>query len=535
MQTAILDRLLDIAHRHSGACDEIWLCANGYETSEALRQFVAPLKRFQEKCEQYGIRLSFQQGITLGHGIDPVVAENRPGLYPFANEDFMCDEKGTRLPGQLCPRSPNVQRFAYEYTKTVLETLNPDSYWLDDDLRVGVCKPQECFCDRCVAEFNRQNNTDYSREQLAGRLFGEEVIEPLRGKWAAFNAEAIAIYAAQSRKAADDLRSGCRLAIQTVWANQFYTADDYRRLLEALAGKERRPVGIRPGALHYTEAEPRGMTHKSMSVAREAARCRRYGFVESICYEQENYPRKVLHKTPEAILTESALALASGCDSLSEYYYDSNNHEPLEYYDDFSRELSMWRPYLETLAASSRRARLGGIARFLGSNAYGHISFNLDDEADEWLAEAGVPVTVEEAGPDAFLVTPKTVQCMAEGDFPRLFARTVLLPADAFDLLAREFPQELEKTAPDAMLARNTLEEAVRTARLIEVVGGCAVVPSCPISDEIAPELLQYGTVVASTVFGTKFAIVPPLEKFPTTYQRQALLDALAHLSHFLS
>ena len=465
---AIFDKILDIAHKYPGACDEVWICAAGYASRDTLLKAVPPLNHYHAKCDEYGIKLSFQQGITVGHGTSPEFMKKRPGLFPFEPDDFMRDQNGTLLPGQLCPRSANVQRFAYEYTKTVLEILKPSSYWLDDDLRLGVSKPQECFCDRCIAEFNRQHNTNYSRKELADRIFGPAVIEPLRGQWAAFNAEAIAIYAAQSRKAADDLQSDCRLAYQSVWANAFFCGNNYRPLLEALSGKEHKSVGIRPGALFYTEETPRSMIHKSMSIAREAARCKRYGFVGSICYEQENYTRKVLHKSPEAIMVESTLALASGCDSLSEYYYSSDNHEPLDYYDDFSHELSQWRPYLELVAASTKRTRLAGLARFLGSNAYNHNSFNLDDNNDEFLAAFGIPITVEEDEPDAYLVTPKTVQCMTEEDLPKLFAKPVIIPADAFDALAKQFPEALAKIAPDAAKARAKKE---RSHELFSVSG----------------------------------------------------------------
>ena len=528
---AIFDKILDIAHKYPGACDEVWLCAPNYATREALLEAVPPLNRFHAKCNEYGIRLSFQQGVTLGHTTAPEFLDKRPGFFPFEPEDFMCDQDGTRLPGQLCPRSANVQRFAYEYAKTILEVLKPSSYWLDDDLRLGVSKPQECFCDRCIGEFNRQHNTSYSRQEIADRLFGPAIIDPLRGQWAAFNAEAIAIYAAQTRKAADDLQSECRLAYQSVWANAFFCGNNYRPLLEALSGRERKTVGIRPGALFYTEETPRGMLHKSMSVAREAARCKRCGFVGAICYEQENYPRKVLHKSPEAIMVESTLALASGCDSLSEYYYSAENHEPLDYYDDFSRELSQWRPYLELVAASTKRTRLAGLARFLGSNAYNHCSFNLDDSNDEILAGFGIPITVEEDEPDALLVTQKTVQCMTREDFPKLFAKPVLLPADAFDALATQFPDALAEYAPDAALARAHLPKSNETARVVEIVNGHPVFPDQPVSDEIAPAALQYGACVATTGFGTKIAIVHPFIPFPTAFRRQAILDALDAIS----
>ena len=95
------------------------------------------------------------------------------------------------------------------------------------------------------------------------------------------------------------------------------------------------------------------MIRKSLSVAREAERCRDCGgLVGTVCYEEDNYPWRVLHKSPGAIMTEGALALASGCDSLSLYWYSHAAPEPIEEYDRFLRTLSKARPYFERLAAS---------------------------------------------------------------------------------------------------------------------------------------------------------------------------------------
>ena len=118
------------------------------------------------------------------------------------------------------------------------------------------------------------------------------------------------------------------------------------------------------------------------------------GIVASICYEQETYPRHVLHKSPDAIMTESALALASGCDSLSLYWYAGEAPEPIEEYDRFLKTLKRARPYFERLAASTRRTRLGGVARFVGSAAAETPDFDLRDQKDFDLACAGIPVTV---------------------------------------------------------------------------------------------------------------------------------------------
>ena len=159
------------------------------------------------------------------------------------------------------------------------------------------------------------------------------------------------------------------------------------------------------------------MVKKCLSVAREAERCRGYGaLVGSVCYEQETYPRYVLHKSPGAIMTECALALASGCNSLSLYWYSHAAPEPIEEYDRFVRTLAAARPYFRRLADSTRRTRLGGVARFVGSAAAETAGFDLRDNADFDLACAGVPVTVAESGTKVWYITGKSRSEMTEAD-----------------------------------------------------------------------------------------------------------------------
>ena len=362
-----------------------------------------------------GIALSYQQGLTLGHG-EGHDGKPKPSEQPFSADVWQKDRDGKTI-RFLCPRSPEVLAYECAYVKAVIGTANPASYWLDDDLRLGIHKPEGCFCDRCIAAFNAKTGGSWTRETLVAKLFSKSRREAVRAAWLDFNAESLAVYAAAARKAADELDSPCRLAYQSVWADTTYTASSYRPLLEALSGRDHRPVGIRPGAGFYTEAEPRGMVKKCLSVAREAERCRDYGdLVASVCYEQETYPRHVLHKSPGAIMTECALALASGCDSVSVYWYSQSAPEPVEEYDRFVRTLAEARPYFERLAESTRRTRLGGVARFLGSAVLETPDFDLRDDKDFDLACAGIPVTVAEARPSVWYLTEKSRAAMTEGD-----------------------------------------------------------------------------------------------------------------------
>ena len=419
----VFAQLMECHKRHPGACDEFWFSAGLRMTPEGAAAAAEKIAAFRPLCDEAGIRLSYQQGVTLGHGVANF-GTAKPGEQEFPDDAWRLDADGERIP-YLCPRSPFVLNYAHDFAKAILGTAKPDSYWLDDDLRLGAWKPQGCFCDRCIAAFNAKTGGTWTRGELAKRLFSKTAREPLRAQWGEFNAESLALYAAAVRAAADELGSDCRLGYQAIWADATYNGPDFRPLLEALSGPSHRPVGIRPGAGFYTEAEPRGMVAKCLSVAREAERCRSGGgsggdprslSVASVCYEQETYPRHVLHKSPGAIMTECALALASGCDSLSLYWYDQAAPEPVEEYDRFVKTLAEARPYFERLAASTRRTRLGGVARFVGSAASETPDFDLRDPKDFNLACAGIPVTVAGLGASAWYLTEKSRREMTASD-----------------------------------------------------------------------------------------------------------------------
>lgn len=419
--------LLAEAHRrHPGACDEFWFATGSRKTIPDLEREVATFARYRGLCDGAGIGLGYQQGMTLGHG-EKHDGKGRPGEQVFSDDAWQRGRDGGRIPF-LCPRSPEVLAYEREYAKAVMRVARPTSFWIDDDLRLGVCKPEGCFCGRCLAAFNEFSGGGWTREALVARLFdAESAHEPVRVQWSAFNAGSLAAYAAEVRKAADETGLDCRLGYQAVWADRTYTADGYGPVLAALSGAGGAMVGIRPGAGFYNEGEPRCMVRKCLSVAREAERVSGAGPVGgvAVCYEEETYPRHMLHKTPGAIVKECALALASGCDSLSIYWFPAESPLPVEEYDRFLGTLVRARPYFTRLAESTRRTRLGGVARYVGSAAGETPDFDLYDETDFDLACAGIPVTVANPAVSAWYATDKTRREMAASDGAALAALPV--------------------------------------------------------------------------------------------------------------
>jgi uncharacterized C2H2 Zn-finger protein len=446
-QPELFAKQVELHLKYPGACDEFWFATDDRKTVPELEKECALFARYRPLCEKAGIRLSFQQGLTLGHS----QAHDGPpqtGEQAFPADAWQVGKDGKRL-GFLCPRSPTVFAYEKEYVKTVLRVANPWSYWLDDDLRLGICKPDGCFCERCLKAFNEKTGGNWTREVLVAKLYSKNRREAVRADWTQFNAESLACYAAAARAAADELGSPCRLAYQSVWSDTIYTGRDLKPLLEALSGPDRRSVGIRPGAGFYVEAEPRGMVFKNLSVAREAERCRGCGFVGSMRYEQETYPRHLLHKSPGAIITESALALASGCNSLSLYWYAGEAPEPLAEYERFVKVVAAARPYFERLRDSVTRTCLGGVARYVGTAAGETFGFDLRDEADMWLACMGVPVTVAESGAKTWYLTPMSVNEMTDDDWCAIAKGGAVVPDGLFKILPAA-----AKVAADGRLVR---------------------------------------------------------------------------------
>lgn len=415
--------------RHPGVVDELWFEISNRKKPSVVAERARLIASFRPLCDKAGIALSFQHGVTLGHG-EIHDGAPKPDDIPFSDEAWQCGPDGHLLKEFLCPRSPEALAVEHAFVKTVLTTARPRSFWIDDDLRLGICRPNGCFCPRCLEAFNRQTGSAWTRADLVSRLYGKSPMESVRSAWVDFNAESLGLFAAEVRKAADEVGSDAMLAYQSVWSDTIHTGRDYRRILEALSGPRHARVGIRPGAGYYREGDPRIMVDKCLSVAREAERCRNYGgLVATVCYEEENYPRHVLNKSPGAIVNESALALASGCDSLSLYWYSAATPEPLSEYDRFLDTIGRARPYFSRLSQSVLRTRLGGVARYLGERIAEHVDFDLRDPADLNLACIGIPVTVVESGTKTWYLTEKSFIAMTDADWRNVSSGGVVVPA----------------------------------------------------------------------------------------------------------
>jgi len=418
-----MQQIIAVNAANPGSADAYWFAYGAGQNLANCEEFFKKLLPFKEPAARAGIAFDFQQGVTFGHGD----LYNPKGPKPEGTVDLPDDAwqvtAGGRQTRLFCPTSPEALAYEEAWIASLCRILKPGAVWLDDDLRLGYCKDDGCFCPRCLAAFNARFGHAFTREELNARLFKSKAKEPVRRDWFVFLGEQLARYGAAARRGADRVDPACRIAYQSVNANKLRAhGQNLTSLLRALSGDGRTPTAIRIGSLCYRE-NAHEISEKMIMVAREAARCRTSGVkMGQIAYEQENYTRQILNKSAEASLVESALALASGCDSLSEYRWDGNRDEPLSDYVEFAGLVSAWRPYLLRVAALSPVTTLGGVARFIGSDYDVAPAMDLTDERDMHWADMGVPVTVAESGTRTFYVDAVTLAEWGADDAARLFA-----------------------------------------------------------------------------------------------------------------
>lgn len=539
------DRVFAAQERHPGLFGEIWFAtglADPFVTPEvAARQTAEDNLEARARCREIGILFSLQEGVTLNHNPDGI----RRTTFP--DDAWAVDLKGDRKYGLFCANSKAALDFTREKTKAILAALHPDSYWPDDDLRITKVDwevPAICFCTNCLARFGMRTGQTWTRESLVAALTGPKASADVRRAWCAFNAESLGGFARVYREAVESVSPATRLGIQGAFTVSELEGDASFRVMNALsAGRDR--VGIRPGFGYYTDQEPRKMLDKMLHVAREAARSRKLPKTAQICYECENWPHIGAHKNPHGQMAECALALAMGCNSIAFYWGADRNGEDEASDNYWLESVAAWRPFHLAVRDAFAGTCLGGIASFFGANRYGVKEWvRLPEGELTRLAGNGLPITVSEADPDAFLVTELTVRTLSESDLPTLFAQPTLMEPHTLSALAKRFPSLAfpKKVKIDSLPTERAKSTVVR-------VNGYEKFPSGSLSDKLqafvypqSDDVLRFsdmtgdpqatGTCVIPTEFGGRVVLVQDANgQFPHFAwpggRRHGILDAL--------
>ena len=456
--------LLALFEKHKGVTDEITFFTS---TTHAP----LPLKEVKHRCEILAKRMSQARALGYRVGINPLTTighheENLPnslsGDYTHAT-----DINGNISRGCFCPNDPRFLEYVRELYRLVAGT-SPDYIWIDDDVRLAGHLPivMTCFCGHCLATFEKESGTKYTRASLAKALLEgpEEPRMAVRKAWLAHNRATIGRLLTFIERTVHEVKPGLPLGMMT--GDRWFEGYDFDRWAEALAGPAGAPVYWRPGGSYYNDSWTGGLTYKSHAIGRQIALLP--PSVLSIQSEIENFPYQRLKKAAHITVVEAASHMGAGCTGAA-FNVFSMNDEPLDEYDPLVARIHQARPFYDLMAKHLGRTEPVGVsiawnkdvavaADLVGGNWINLGSLVFPGEAPA-VWEIGIPAAYNRQGSAVTLLFKQTVATMPKDQITKLLSSGVYMDTEALIMLNRMGFQELTGLEFDKSLPVDCIEE----------------------------------------------------------------------------
>ncbi len=443
MDPAFMEEFIRIVREHPGSCDEVWLASKyGFPPMEVHRRTAETLGKTAERLRSCGLRVSLQISNTIGHG-EYMSAQDCSGLvYEGSPVRNMVGPDGGAARYCFCWNDPVLRRYVTEEVSAYCAAVRPHTVWVDDDLRAVNHAPVHlgCFCDACVAEFNRKNGWAYTREELAekaGRDAGE-----VREAWVRFVREGLYSFTYELSRAVHEASPETFMGLQN-GCNGGYSGSGLGHLFDAMRDATGKPPKYRPGGGAYNDHDPNAMLDKMDSISWQNALLPDY--VTEIRPEIENLPDVRFGKTVAGTCYETTLYLAAGATAMS-YAMLMNANEEMDWHGDMLAAFAAHRPYWELLSKASAGTCQGGLKRALGREMWrrplgpGEDSFAWCGEPFAFPGEAlrgtGIPLSFDCVHDPVYVLNPAAVRSMTDEELEALLEVPVLTSGEALILLA---------------------------------------------------------------------------------------------------
>ena len=285
----------------------------------------------------------------------------------------MTNIDGEACEGRFCPAD---ERYREEYVKPLYEiycAAGPEFLWIDDDIRYGhIPIGNGCFCDGCLAAFNAAHGCVYTRETLKKALTSP-ANTALRKQWLDAQSGKIASLLAFIRATVNACDDGITLGFMT--GERYFEGYDFARWAAALSQNGKYEIMWRPGGGAYTDRPLGGLLEKARQIGRQCAALPPY--VRPVQSEIENFPYRLLQKSPRSMALEVLLHTAAGCTGAAlNILPDAPKREAPDvmrgHFDALRRAL----PFERLLSSTLGRAPTVGI--YDGRSGYGQAALDAD-------------------------------------------------------------------------------------------------------------------------------------------------------------
>lgn len=440
LDSTLSNQLIDALKQYPGLFDEAWLCMSDDKavlTDSVLEHSSDKMAQMAQRLREISVTPSIQ-GITLGHS-DTFSGWN-PELTPWGT---MVGPDGARSSSIACPRQKAFQEYKAKEYALYAKKVKPNIIWLDDDLRLTYhTLPFACFCDTCIAEFNRENESDWTRESLVAALEENADGGELRSKWIRFGQESMAEVARAISHSVHEVSPDMRMGLQnTAFHRSLLEGKDWNPILKAMEEETGKAPASRPGNGFYNDHEPRGMINKAYDMARQIRRLD--PDVKIIASEIEGYMHASAGKSYQGLCVESMLYLAMGCTQLS-YSIIASAAEPMEWYaSHYFKHLKEYRPSYEEYATFNEGTEPRGIDPFIsrtvamrtgsrGGSLFSWAYCNAGDFAAS-LAPYGIPFCPDGNHPTGYMMDDISVNTLSDEEIGHMLTKGAYLTRSGWE------------------------------------------------------------------------------------------------------
>lgn len=368
--------LLDMFEKYKGVTDEITFFTS--ETHPPL-----PLDVIQRRAEILAQRMTAARALGYRSGINllATVGHHNENLANSLDAPYtrMTDLGGGTCQGSFCPNDEGMRGYIADVYKA-LATANPDYIWIDDDVRLFGHMPIlcGCFCDNCLAIFEKECGKKHDRASLR-EAFNQPDLKAkleIRNAWLDHNRKTLVRLFTLIENTVHAIKPGLPLGFMT--GERFFEGFDFDTWAETLAGPARSEVYWRPGGGNYTDEWPDGTAQKAHQIGRQIALLPTS--VTCIESEIESFPYQRLRKSAHVTAMEAAAYIAGGCTGAA-YNVLAMYAEPLDDYEPLVAKLRDVRPFLDRMAHELARTPATGLHTGWCKN-----SFAANNPSGDWLS-----------------------------------------------------------------------------------------------------------------------------------------------------
>lgn len=424
---------------HPGSCDNVWLAIPyGYPPMEYHKKYFEILKETAKKLKENNISVSLQLSNSIGHG-EYMSSQDCSGLlFRGSKVKNLVGYDGVTADYCFCWRDECFKSYILKVIEIYSE-IKPDCIWIDDDFRAANHAPVSfgCFCDDCIAEFNKENNTKFTRDELVFEILHGKA--SVREKWISFTREGLSSFMYEIGKTVYKASPETKLGLQHGLLGSYTNGSDF--IFDAMKASTGQNPFSRPGGGAYNDHDPNAIVEKAMNINRQNSILPDY--VECKCPEIENLPHVAFGKSPAGTAFETSYYFANGNTDMS-YSMLMHVNEPFSWHSQVFELFSKHRKYWDKMSEYNKNSYQGGIRYFISDERHLRKLSSSDTlfelEKDNYsellpLVRDAVPIAYDKKEDSLIFLHAESAKELSDSDVEFLLDKNVIADGEAIAIL----------------------------------------------------------------------------------------------------